>query len=704
MPTYSSPGTYVIEKDFSDYPTAVNSSIAGIVGFASKGPANKATLITSTANLLRTFGSPEDTDGGQGLLGALEILAKTNSIYYVRAEDETTAKGANGFLAWGSCPAVEVEFLLPSGDVMPSGTDVHITVISKASVNSPSATYDFDYTTIDVLTGATSSDQLISRQGAIETADFPWTMIRKDDNTVYIVNREAGNSSELYVSATLNNDAYSILSQFSASGIPSAKNDRQNVKGFDINSSTAGGAYFLQSLHSGKGYNFEQVSTSKGIVNKGLSVKAVSKTGKFSEIQVYDAGVLSESFQVSFEDSGYFMESIINTGDLNATSEHLKASFANNTGTVDAVWTPPTIWGQKLTAPLNNGVAVIDYTSTAHPDLLDCRPRFCKLVSTLEASSGISNLVGGKNGDFQGSTAVSGTIKSALIGLSTHKSGIYALDDDFLNISMACVPGITDQDIQNTLVSLAERSQNFLAVISPPFGLTSPQQAINWHNGQATARTAAVNNSYAAIYWPWLKVFDVNTSTDIYMDPAAFAIGVMCNTDAVSDPWFAPAGLTRGRLTKPTDVEVILNQGDRDQLYQPGNAVNPIAKFAQDGIVIWGQRTAQRTPSALDRVNIRRMMIVIRKMILQSTRTIIFEPNDPMTWNRVVNLLQPALDDIRRRRGITEFRVICDETTNTSVRIDRNELWCRVMIKPTKTAEILVFELNLTNQSASIGI
>jgi hypothetical protein len=273
-----------------------------------------------------------------------------------------------------------------------------------------------------------------------------------------------------------------------------------------------------------------------------------------------------------------------------------------------------------------------------------------------------------------------------------------------LNISMACVPGITEQNVQNELITLAETSQNFLAVVAPPEGLTTPQAAINWHNGQDTGRTAAINSSYAAVYWPWLKTFDVQTASDIYIDPAAYAVSIMCHTDSVSDPWFAPAGLTRGRLTKPTDVEVILNQGDRDSMYQPGNAVNPIAKFAQDGICIWGQRTAQRTPSALDRVNVRRMMIVIRKMVLAATRAIVFEPNDPLTWSRVVNLLQPALDDIRRRRGITEFRVICDETTNTPLRIDRNEMWCRVLIKPTKTAEVLVFELNLTNQSANLGV
>ena len=131
--------------------------------------------------------------------------------------------------------------------------------------------------------------------------------------------------------------------------------------------------------------------------------------------------------------------------------------------------------------------------------------------------------------------------------------------------------------------------------------------------------------------------------------------------------------------------------------------MNPITKFQRDGIVVWGQRTAQRTPTALDRINIRRMMIVLRKMILASTRMLVFEPNDPITWARVQNVLNPMLDDIRRRRGITEFRVLCDETTNTPIRVDRNELWCRILIKPTKTAEVLVFELNLTNQSADLG-
>ena len=137
-------------------------------------------------------------------------------------------------------------------------------------------------------------------------------------------------------------------------------------------------------------------------------------------------------------------------------------------------------------------------------------------------------------------------------------------------------------------------------------------------------------------------------------------------------------------------------------MYSGGNVVNPIVNLPQQGITIFGQRTTQRAATALERVNVRRMMIVLRKALLASTRQFAFEPNDSVTWEKVTNVVEPLVDDIRRRRGITEFKVICDETTNTPVRVDRNELWCKVLIKPTKTAEIIVFELNLTNQSASL--
>ena len=686
MPTYSSPGNYVIENDFSEYAPAVNSSIAGIVGFASKGPSNKATLITSASQLLKTFGATNDVAGGQGLLAALEILSKTNAVYYVRAENGNLAADASVGINFGSCPAVTA-----SG--IPAASSISFSFSSTDEAGTSNTTDGDGYILTVASTGTDPAGAVLTAHAAIETTDWPWTCVSGTDNAmVYFVNNHAGKNANLTVSSNLREGIRAVNA--SSGDSPAAGSWFATASGVTALAEYSGGSYLVESLHTGAGYNASTVTTVNGVTNKGLKIEVKSYTGKTFALNVINNGVTSEGYQMNMAKDGtitLFPEDVINIGETNPVSQSIKASFKSNTTSVGKGWTPATTWDGKLTT----GVSATQADDTIATGLTT--PRFMKMID------GTYSLAGGNNGDSVGA-AIAGDVKSALIGTTTLKSGIYALDDDSLNISMACVPGISQMDVQNALITLAETSQNFLAVVAPPEGIPTPQAAVNWHNGQYTGRSAAITSSYAAIYWPWLKQFDTATSTDIFLDPAAYAIAMMCHTDSVSDPWFAPAGLVRGRLTKPTDTEVILNQGDRDSLYQPGNAINPIAKFAQDGIVIWGQRTAQRTPSSLDRINVRRMMIVIRKMLLASTRSIIFEPNDPMTWNRVVQLVQPAMDDIRRRRGISQFRVICDDTTNTPLRVDRNELWCRVLIKPTKTAEVLVFELNLTNQSAQLGV
>jgi phage tail sheath protein FI len=324
------------------------------------------------------------------------------------------------------------------------------------------------------------------------------------------------------------------------------------------------------------------------------------------------------------------------------------------------------------------------------------RPMSLKLVQ------GTYNMAGGDSGT--GSTEAERAV--ALIGKvdpsSTTKTGMQGLDDDSLGISVALVPGIQTQSVQDNLVTLAETTQNFLALLSCPEAIGGPQAALEFSNGLGNGRTSPLNSSYAALYFPHLKVFSTYDGKDRFYDPVIYAARQISVNDNVAETWFAPAGLTRGRLTKPSDVEVPLNQGDRDALYSGGNIVNPIVKFPKDGIMIFGQRTTQRAATALDRINVRRLMIEVRKMILETARTFTFEPNDEFTYAQVESTLNGALDDIKRRRGIREFKVVCNETTNTAARVDRNELWCKVLIKPTKTAEILIFEVNLTSQSAKI--
>ncbi len=135
---------------------------------------------------------------------------------------------------------------------------------------------------------------------------------------------------------------------------------------------------------------------------------------------------------------------------------------------------------------------------------------------------------------------------TALIGDATGatKTGMQALDDDVLNVSLAAVPGISTESVQNALITFAETSQNFMAVVAPPYAVGSVQDAIDWTNGLATSRTGSINNTYASIYWPWVKVFSVHDAKDIWLDPAIFALRQMAYTDNVAEPWFAPCWLS----------------------------------------------------------------------------------------------------------------------------------------------------------------
>ena len=470
---------------------------------------------------------------------------------------------------------------------------------------------------------------------------------------------------------------------------------------------TNSAAYSIESLYPGAGYNGGS-KTDGSVSGNSITVNGLGSQN-FS-IVVNENGTAQESFKVSFVGSGAFVEDVINTGLTAAVSEIIKGNlvkdevdataskltdFSNQLNSLfgDTGFTISTKFLNPTTNPTGTGTAAI---STM---ISDNGGRFYKLVQNAG-----TNMTGGTNGvpasEDDRATALIGT------AASEPKTGMQAFDDPVLNIGIALAPDIKTESVQNALITLAETTQNFLALVSPPYGLTT-QEAIDWSNGKSSStgnsRTSPINSSYAAIHWPYVKMFSVFDGKDRWYDPSIFAARQMAFTDSVAASWFAPAGFQRGRLTKPTEVEVKLNQGDRDTLYSGGNVINPIVAFPQQGITIFGQRTTQRSPTALDRINVRRLMIYIRKIILLATQRFVFEPNDEFTWAQIESVVNPFLDDIRRQRGITEFRVICDETVNTPVRVDRNELWTKVLIKPTKTAEILIFELNLTNQSAQLG-
>ncbi len=251
---------------------------------------------------------------------------------------------------------------------------------------------------------------------------------------------------------------------------------------------------------------------------------------------------------------------------------------------------------------------------------------------------------------------------------------------------------------------MCEGRGDCLFIIDPPFGLR-PQQVVDWHNGILNSDlSAAINSNYGALYWGWLKVFDQFAAEDIWIPPSGHVLSVFAKTERERDPWWAPAGLNRGVLLTPRDVEYVPTQGERDLLYGSGNAVNPIVKFTQEGIVVWGQRTLQRSASALDRVNVRMLLIHLKKRLQEVLRQFLFEPNDKTLWRQVKNTIDPVLADVQSRRGLTAFRSIVDETNNTPERIDRNELWVSVFLKPTRTVEFVVLNLVILKTEESFAI
>jgi len=300
--------------------------------------------------------------------------------------------------------------------------------------------------------------------------------------------------------------------------------------------------------------------------------------------------------------------------------------------------------------------------------------------------------------------AFSSELDAAVIGNPATSSGLYAFQNpEAVDINLLCTPGFSTGAVIGTALQMCESRGDVLYLVDPPFGLR-PQQAVDWHNGMLLSDLrAAINSSYGALYWGWVRIFDQFSNDEIWVPPSGHVTAVFSRTARDAESWFAPAGLKRGRLLTALDVEYSPTQGERDLLYGSGNAVNPIVKFPQDGIVIWGQRTLQRTQSALDRVSVRMLMIHIKKNLVRLLRNFIFEPNDKILWKQVIATIDPFLADIQARRGLQAYRVIVDETNNTPERIDRNELWISVFLKPTRTVEFVVLNLAVLRTGASFS-
>ena len=215
----------------------------------------------------------------------------------------------------------------------------------------------------------------------------------------------------------------------------------------------------------------------------------------------------------------------------------------------------------------------------------------------------------------------------------------------------------------------------------------------------AVTSAAARDTSYAATYYPWILTIDPNSGNSVWVPPSTMMAGVYAFNDTVSAPWSAPAGINRGTITTAVRAERFLSKNSRDALYQ-GN-VNPIATFQGSGVTVFGQKTLQKKKSALDRVNVRRLLIELKSFISQVAETLVFEPNTVTTRNNFLSQVNPYLQTVQERQGLTSFNVVMDETNNTSTVIDNNELVGAIYLQPTRTAEFIRLDFNVLPTGAT---
>ena len=268
-------------------------------------------------------------------------------------------------------------------------------------------------------------------------------------------------------------------------------------------------------------------------------------------------------------------------------------------------------------------------------------------------------------------------------------------DEYIFNIISA--PGLinhnpTQGGVINSIITLAETRGDCIAVVDLEIYGSSVANV----TGEATG----LNSSYAAAYWPWVQV-RMATGRNSFVPASCVIPGVYAFTDNSSAPWFAPAGLVRGGVVGVIQAEQKLTRGQRDLLYD--GKINPIATFPGQGIAVFGQKTLQTKASALDRVNVRRLLIELKKFLGDQARNLVFEQNTVATRNRFLSIVNPYLESVVQRQGLYTFRVVMDDTNNTADVVDRNQLVGQIFIQPAKTAEFIVLDFTVEPTGATFN-
>ena len=733
------------EFDFSEFVPAIGAATLAVVGGASKGPLNTPTRVTTEAELVNAFGKPPLSE--YTMLAAIRFLKKGNNLLFTRIangavsadipvpglEGGTPAVTASGTVAFTSSinpvdgdlvtlhktvPSIRLErdSVGAAGNVTVIKTGANIivagmaggspTAVATGSVKflasgqpadgntvvisdgtNPAVTFEFDSnasvvetsTLRQVVIGADAYATMAALITKINAApDLNVTATNLDvaktfefDNNAAFTNGNVGVAIGASAAATLLNLISAISGQSPTLGMNVVNNTvtipslqvTQAVGGIDGNAAivkvgtniTVTGCVGGVAAIPGAAVTVLGIlAATPGSWANGMTVEVRATTtvgapaGNF-DMLVYAQVDESKTLQTVERwnnlnldpDGARYIETILSTGDKGSRpSTYVRADVLAPLGT-------PSVGSYVLgVGPGNVGV------------------------------DGIANLT---TADYIGT--VSGQTATGLRALSNPERTQY---------NILATPGQTHRDIINAAISTVEARGDSVYLIDVPFGLTRTQ-AIDWHNGldliTPNAPIAAINSSYAILYWSWVKDVDAYSGRSVWLPPSGFVAAAYAYTDKVAGPWQAPAGHNRGPIDGVA-VEYSPDQAERDTLNAGSNRINPIVAFS-DGIKLFGNRTTHRVDSELDSIHVRRMLIYAETVIATSVKFLLFEPNDPITWRKFELLVNPVLEQIKAGRGIDEFFVSCNSSTNPVEQRQQGVMRGKIGVRPIGAAEII---------------
>jgi hypothetical protein len=700
--TIVSPGVLALENDQSFITSQPIQAGAAIIGPTPKGKINIPVLVTSYTDYLNKFGatflSGSNTytyftsisaynyfnNGGVSLLVTRVVSGSTNTdwtsatsslmptsiaatsasisidLNYVSASVETTGFGSFGVNG--------ITFYFTGSTETNTSTTIYLNTSSFASstVNDYVATASAVFAVSSSVGPYSASLPLIS--SSYSSPNITFTYVGSNGligNTNYITS----GSTVYYFSGGTNTEAF-VLATISEGEI--------------MNSTGPTGSY--NTLLSGSTENFRWQITNPNIEDGTFTI--IIRQGNDSEI----TPSILETWLCSLDPySPNYIEKVIGN-QVETIANDNGEYFVQTTGNYPNI--SNYVYVKKVNALTPN---YFDNVGNPKPEFTGSIPYISE--GTFGDGKG-SNVPTGIAGDYY-ENITSDTNIQGLKATDYLESINLLANKDAYNYNLITAPGLMSDigsDAANAITLLNSIAQNrgdmMLVFDSSKYGAQINTVVNN---------VIGYNTSYAATYWPWVKTIDPNTANQVWVPASVMVPGVYSFNDSVSYPWFAPAGVDRGAIVNAVQTERILTQGNRDTLYQKN--INPIASFPNtgtlSGIVVYGQKTLQKKKSALDRVNVRRLLIELKNYISQIANSFVFEQNTIATRNNFLSLINPYLSTIQQQQGLTSFQVIMDESNNPPSVVDNNQLVGQIYLQPTRTAEFIILDFNILPTGAT---